>query len=247
MIKGLLSGICPTFNRPELLGRAIKAFERQTYKNKFLVIIDDLGQYNNQRGDCWELISFPRRVLSLSEKNNIAAALAPRNVWGYFKYDDDDFMSPWALEALADALTRGPFVQPRRAIDYFGRWVVVETFKKGRPNFCPICYHGQWAYRRELFAEIGGYRPEGKLDDDADIEKRIREMGISSTDVNWKRFKPFYWYNRLLLNRISEKGGARKSYWNMEIDVPFIGKVPVWKDNSDWERKTPTKIISRPW
>jgi glycosyltransferase involved in cell wall biosynthesis len=259
----LICAICPTFNRPQWLGRAIRAFEKQTYENRFLVIIDDAGQYENQKGDRWELISIPRRVLSLGEKRNIGASLAPRDTWAYAVWDDDDLYMPWHLEALVEALSRGLFIQPRYAIDFWhSRWVQVETFcrpkpfrtkGKRRPNRGGgdihsnwFCYHGCWGYTRDLFTRVGGYRNLFATDDcdfqDRLIALRVRSIGFSN------KFKPSYFYNRPLLDRISEnqKRIGLAAYWN-DSQIPYVGKVPEWTDESEWDREIPSEIIPRPW
>lgn len=239
----LICAFTPTYNRPELLGRMIKCFERQTYANRYLIILDDGGQYENQKGDRWELISLPRRILSLGEKNNVAISLAPRHTWGLAKMDDDDFYAPWHLEAIAEALTRGCFVQPRLAIDHInGKWTIVKTFGRDKNKGA---YHGCWGFTRELFVEVGGYRPE-YAGDDQELQRRLwREYEVDSVDTH-KRYKPSYWYNRKLEQRISERGNNADAYFTKEI-VPYVGKVPEWTDETDWERPIPQKVIGRPW
>lgn len=242
----MICAICPSCNRPELLGRAIRAFEKQTYKNKFLIIVDDIGQYDNQSGNQWQLVSFPRRCLSLGEKNNLCASLAPREVWAYAKWDDDDIYMPWHLEALADAMNSGGrFVQPRRVCDFWhGKWTQVETFHKRNKNH--FCYHGAWGYTRELYAELGGYRNR-YAGDDGEFQNRTLDLGILSVDTD-SQFLPSYFYNRPLANRISEVGGSEEAYWNMAPNpVPFVGKVPVWEDDSVFEQPIPKELITRPW
>src|SRR5580765_6828140 len=124
-----ITAFCPTLNRPELLGRLIKCFENQTYQDRELIILDDGGQYENQKGDRWEVVSVPRRFASLGEKNNAAIALADFDTWALAKADDDDIYMPWWLESLVDALKRCEFVQPRHAIDFVeGEWVQSDRF-----------------------------------------------------------------------------------------------------------------------
>lgn len=253
-MNGLVCAICPTFNRPELLSRAIRSFEKQTYDNRYLIIVDDLGQYENQAGDRWELISIPRRFLTLGEKRNFAAALAPRDTWAYAVWDDDDLYMPWHLEAVAKALSKGLLVQPRHAVDYWnGRWVVVETFNKRRaarprhPSSNFFCYHGCWGYTRELFKEVGGYRP-CYADDDIDFQHRLISMGVKSVGF-CAEHPPSYFYNRNHTVRISELGKNEQGYWTTMCDAiaSYVGKVPKWLDDSEWDRDIPSEVIQRPW
>lgn len=241
----LLCGFTPTCNRPELLGRMIKCFSRQTYENRFLVILDDLGQYDNQSGDRWELVSVRRRILSLGEKNNCAVAMAPRDTFALVKMDDDDFYAPWHFEAMAEALERGDLVQPRHAIDFVdGRWVVSETYNRRFEDH--FAYHGTWAFRRSLFERVGGYRPR-YAGDDGELQERLLALGVRSVDVDQK-YPVSYWYNRGLPGRISERGGSEQAYWESAPAEPkWVGKVPEWTSNEDWERPIPTERIARPW
>jgi len=71
-----LAAVCCTFRRPHLLGELIESFLRQDYPRELreLIILDDAGDYDNQQGDGWQLISMPRRFRSLGEKRNAAGA-----------------------------------------------------------------------------------------------------------------------------------------------------------------------------
>lgn len=240
----LICAICPTCNRPELLGRAVRAFEKQTYENRFLIIVDDLGQYKNQSGDRWQLVSFPQRILTLGEKNNVCASLAPRETWGYAKWDDDDLYMPWHLEAMAEALSRGRFVQPRYAIDFWNhKWVVTETYSRKKPNH--YCYHGCWGYTRELYASVGGYRNR-YAGDDGELQSRLLEMGIHSVGFD-EGFKPSYWYNRPLSNRISELGNTEEVYWNIGHNSSYVGDVPKWTGDDIFQQEIPMEVVKRQW
>ena len=244
MSDPLICAFTPTCNRPELLSRMIACFEKQTYQNRHLIILDDLGQYENQQGDRWELISIPRRILSLGEKNNCCLAMAPRETWGYAKMDDDDVYLPWHLEAIAGALHRGPFVQPLRAIDYIdGKCVVVDTFGKDPTKGA---YHGCWGFTRDLIERTGGYRPE-YAGDDQEFQKRLNQQSITSVDTNCL-YKPSYFYNRPLPGRISEAGGSAQAYWNMGSDRwHYVGKLPPWTGEEVWNWPVPTEHVKRPW
>jgi len=239
-----ITAFCPTLNRPDLLPRLIKCFEHQTYQNRELIILDDGGQYSNQKGDRWELISVPRRFRSLGEKNNAVMALASFDSDAIAKADDDDIYMPWWLESLADALSRNEFVQPRIAIDFVkGAWVQSETFNRKSGRFA---YHGCWAYRRSLIEKVGGYRPE-YAGDDQEFDRRMRSLGIRSVGIDEKRFKPFYWYNRPLPGRISLRGGSKQAYIETGHTVPWVGTIPEWTGEKAWEREIPTKLVERGW
>lgn len=239
-----ITAFCPTLNRPDLLPRLIKCFEHQTYKERELIILDDGGQYENQKGDRWEIVSVPRRFRSLGEKNNAVMALASWDSEGLAKADDDDIYMPWWLESIAEALSHAPVCQPRRAIDFVdGKWTQIETFNRRDPN--RFAYHGCWGYRRSLIEETGGYHPE-YAGDDQEFDRRLKRAGTKSAGLASK-FPPFYWYNRPLSGRISERGGSLQAYKDTGLEVPFVGFLPEWKGSPDWERAIPDTLIERGW
>lgn len=233
--------VCITCNRPQLLGRLIKCFERQDHQNRWLVIVDDLGQYDRQAGDRWQLYSEHTMFPTLGEKRNFATSLLPTDVEAVAVADDDDFFSPWWLSSLAAALERHEWVQPRHAIDYVGgERVVVETFSRRHPE--QVAYHSCWAYWRELFLRHGGY-PAINCGEDWELNRRWKAAGLVSGDIEGP---PFYTYNRIYQGlRISELGAGHGPRLKMASDAPWIGTVPVWTDESDWQLPIPTKTLVR--
>jgi len=233
-----------TCNRPHLLSRVIRCFERQTYpaKDRYLIVLDDLCQYDNYKGDRWEMISLPRRILSLGEKNNAAIAMMPPETEAIAKMDDDDFYYPHMMAAQAEALMRGEWVQPRHAIDHVdNEWVQIETFNRQFPE--KHAYHGGWAYTRELFVRLGGYGAD-YAGDDGPLQERWLAGGAASVDIVGP---PYYRYNRPLPNRISMIGPDRDAYEKCGAGAQFVGKIPEWTDETDWNTPIPEKIIQRGW
>lgn len=53
MSKPLVTCVCPTYKRPQLLQNALACFLAQEYERKHLVILDDAGQFCEQSGDDW--------------------------------------------------------------------------------------------------------------------------------------------------------------------------------------------------
>ena len=47
--KPLISVVIPTYNRPELLKKAIQSVVDQTYKNYEIIIVDDSSIKNNEK------------------------------------------------------------------------------------------------------------------------------------------------------------------------------------------------------
>jgi len=242
-----ITAITMTCNRPKLLSRLIRCFERQTHPDRELVILDDLGQYEHQSGDRWHLLSIPRRFRSLGEKRNAVAALASPDSEAIALWDDDDLYLDDALEAVDEALQRGPWLQPRQAYDYDeqGRLILTETFSRDDP--WRFAYHASWAYRREFFAR---YRA-CYAGDDYEMEQRLRLAGETSVDIQGP---PYYVYNRIKRHmevpvRISEPGlDGPEAYYAMGNRAPYFGLVPLWGDDySDWHQPWPTQVTPRSW
>jgi hypothetical protein len=148
-----IAAVCCTFLRPRQLGHLIHCFLRQDYpaEKRELVILDDAGQYGNQEGDGWRLVSTPHRFPTLGEKRNAAAALVSEDVEALAVWDDDDFYLPWALRACAVALNVAPWSRPS---------LVLHPQEDGslRQHQTGGLFHGGWAYAREVFRQVGGYR-----------------------------------------------------------------------------------------
>lgn len=184
--------ICPTYNRPKELGRLIECFNRQTYENRELVILDDGGQYPSQpSGDRWRVVSVPKRFPSLCAKRNACAALTKAD---YLQVaDDDDLYLPWALAAMAKALDAHEWVQPREAFEFDGKVITrTKTDTPYLPSYC--AHHGNWGYRRSAFVEIGGYPPG--CDDDAIAIKFRRRFGAPGDTLCDEFPDPAYIYSR---------------------------------------------------
>lgn len=260
----LIAGYCPTLNRPALLARAIACWEAQTYSSRWLIIVDDSGQYDHQRSDegKWEIISLPRRIRSLGEKNNVAMSLAPFDAFGYCKIDDDDAFSPWHVEAISEALSRAEIVQPRKAMDYVnGEWLVTKTHSKA--NFSSkvssidvdFAYHASWGMRRSFYEKMRGYAPEF-AGDDTELERRRREMKIQSVGYDSK-YPPSYWYFSNYYKahpealggspvNISRRGGSKQVYMSTPTG-PYVGKLPRYEGPEVWNWQIPEKVIPRRW
>ena len=63
-----IAAVCVTYLRPVGLGRMLACFLQQDYPDRELVILDDAGQYDDQEGDRWRLVSVSKRYPTLGEK-----------------------------------------------------------------------------------------------------------------------------------------------------------------------------------
>jgi hypothetical protein len=191
--------VCPTYKRPQLLGRAIHCFLQQTHPDCYLVVLDDAGQYSCQEHHNWTLISTSRRYKSLGGKRQAGINMLPKNCDGYMCWDDDDVYFPHAVASVSRALERGAWAQCRVVWETSGHETLVKTeaFTRRRYGTHPVWgYGGCWAYRLEEHRQVGGYPddPARSSNDDVDLANtffgRFGESVDSSVDGPW------YWYCR---------------------------------------------------
>ena len=181
-----LAALCCTFRRPHTLGQLVESFLRQDYPSELreLVILDDAGQYENQSGDGWRLVSIPTRFRSLGEKRNACAALASPDVDGFLVADDDDIYLPHWFRATADALAKADWSRPGL--------VLLEDGDGFREVESEGLYHGGWAFRKDAFYRVRGYGPHNN-GEDQELAGRLHKAGVTVHDP-CEHHEPFYIY-----------------------------------------------------
>lgn len=183
-----IAAVCCTYLRPKQLGHLIRCFELQDYPaaKRELVILDDAGQYHNQQGHRWRLISTDRRLPTLGEKRNAATALVSDDVEAVAVWDDDDLYLPWALRASVAALKLAPWSRPS---------LVLHPQQDGSlgQHQTGGLFHGGWAYARKVFQQVGGYPPINNGEDQG-FARRMNLARIKETDPIQLGLKPFYVY-----------------------------------------------------
>ena len=181
-----IAAVCCTYLRPRHLGWLIKCFLEQDYPDRELVILDDADQYDNQRGDRWELVSVKRRFRSLGEKRNAAIAITSPDATALAVWDDDDLYLPWALSASASALKVAPWSRPSLVLHQRADGKLKQHKTGG-------LFHGGWAYTREAFERAGGYPPIDNGEDQA-FARRLQRAETKQADPCRLGFQPFYVY-----------------------------------------------------
>ena len=136
----------PTYGRRQsLLNNAIACFAKQTHKDKFLLIYDDLGSLSNATCDLPNvaIMSTPKRSASLGEKyNEMIRFLDGRDYDAVAVLDDDDvYFSKW-LEFHSEALKTSGWSKPSRILSAYHNPPKEEN-ASGR-------FHGSIAISREL-------------------------------------------------------------------------------------------------
>ena len=223
-----LAALCCTYLRPDGLGQLIECFKRQDYPAELreLVILDDAGQYENQSGEGWRLISVPSRFHSLGEKRNACAALASTDVEGFLVADDDDIYLPHWFRTQAEALSKADWSRPGL--------VLLEHADGLREGETGGLYHGGWAFRRSAFYKVVGYGPHNN-GEDQELAGCLSSLAITECDP-CKFADPFYVYridnNSYHLSYMDDPG-----YRNLGSNDDHDGKtkIPVgW--SRDWDR-----------
>ncbi|MFQ3592162.1 MAG: glycosyltransferase [Gemmataceae bacterium] len=181
-----LAALCCTFHRPHLLGQLIESFLRQDYPRHLreLVILDDAGQYENQAGEGWRLISLPARFCTLGEKRNACAALAAPDAEGFLVADDDDVYLPHWFSTQAEAMKRADWSRPSLVLLAHGDGL--------KEHDTGGLYHGGWALRRSAFDAVRGYAALNN-GEDQDLAKRLHDAKVSICDP-CEFARPFYHY-----------------------------------------------------
>jgi len=231
-----IAAVCCTYKRPEALRNLLGCFLAQDYENRELVILDDAGQYDDQRGDRWRLVSVPDRYPTLGEKRNAAAALVSDDVDAMAVWDDDDVYLPWALSACVAGLKQARWVRPGKIL--IARGGVLRQYKTWNGDSRCKLFHASWAFDRKLFHEMHGYGKVSNGEDQA-FAKRLVMYGVKDADPLALGYRP---YAVISWDHVPE-GVAPKLSWMeagswkrlAELPSPYIpgmidAKEPDWFD-----------------
>ena len=103
----LVSCLCVTEGRAAFMPWLLWSFDRQSYPNKELVVVDSSPQPLISRGSDVRVITAPTGS-SVASKRNVALAAARGAIVAWF--DDDDWQHPQRLENTAAAVVAGAAV-----------------------------------------------------------------------------------------------------------------------------------------
>lgn len=223
-----ISALCCTYRRRGLLQRMLQCWELQDYpRDKCeLIILDDSGDYPNQQGENWQIVSFPRRFTSLGEKRNASAALANQNADAFAIWDDDDIYLPNAMSTLAHGLESGEWVRPSQVL-YLKYDSSQQNYYYQRHETGGL-YHGSWAFTRGLFRKVGGYGYESGPEDQK-LMYRMEATGTVSVDPLDDNHLPYYVYgqdrNSLHISAYLNGKDNGERAWEVCGAVPSLGSV----------------------
>lgn len=176
-----------TYNKPPkstvLVDEAIECFLRQDYPLKELIILNDTpGQTLKLQHPYPDvhLINLPRRVRTLGEKVNVAAALSYGDLM--MRWDDDDIHLPWRISYTVKNIGNADYWKPAR-----GWWS-----SNGKLELI-AGFMGACCFRRDAFNKIGGYPAVG-VGEDQQFEARLHQAGCSTKIHQVADDEAFYIY-----------------------------------------------------
>ena len=250
-----------TYGRPHLLPRVIYSFTHQTYQNRHLIIVDDGGQYGNQTGDKWELISLRERFPSLGAKRNFIARLAAeRGADAVMPVDDDDIPLAWHTEASAAALEKAEWSRPSQILSncYHGHRLEDGIF---RANYTghksdqtkERMYHPCWAIKLNAFERVDGYPAEKSGNEDQGLMWALEAATVTQVDyIDDCGFQPSYIYtwgaagNISGFLRVGDPAGA--DAWKKTRRELKPARIIPWIPSFNW--KSPvilSGVLPRPF
>lgn len=162
----LVSCLCLTYARPQLLREAVWCFLQQDYPHKELVVVNDhpepIAMEREYPGV--RLLNLPERLPNLGQKRNLSV----QEAWGEILliWDDDDLYLPWRISETVRHLEASPSIwayKPTKA------WA--STNNQGYA-LARNLFHSQAGFRREAFTALGGYA-QMNSGQDLEFERRI--------------------------------------------------------------------------
>lgn len=235
--RPLVSVIVPVYNAEKYLARCLDSIVGQTYRNLEIILVND-GSTDRSGDVCLQYARSDPRIRLFSQENQ--GLSAARNTGldhmagEYIHFvDADDYISPYMIETLLDALLRYDvlvavcdYVPVEDSDDH----AALDTVPAGQADFCKKMGRDEvfdtmgtpqigrfvtaWAkiYGKEIFETLR--YPVGRIYEDDFLFHRIYSQSDAVCYVNLK----LYAY-RQSLNSITRKDGVRCIYSKDLIDM----------------------------
>ena len=183
MRLGKAFGFMPTLGRPHLVEEVIWMWERQSYPDKELLVYDTGNQMPQIIGSCWRIVHQGECPTSMGTTCN--AGIRMSDAPYILRIDDDDAYAPWHVEAIVEALQKSPWACPHTVWDWqYGEPLLCRTYRKDTTD---IAYAGTWAFTREAFEAVGGYREDCFREEECEFRTRLHnKFGPPSDSVSVK-------------------------------------------------------------
>lgn len=161
----------PTLGRPHMIEEAITMWSLQTYQDRELLIYDTANQMPQQQGDRWRIVHQGECPTSMGTTCNQGIRMSDSPL--ICRWDDDDHYFPWHLEAIVEALRDHHWACPHAVWDcQFGPMELRRAYRESRgPR--DVAYAGAWAFRRDAFESIGGYRETMVKEQELEFRNRL--------------------------------------------------------------------------
>jgi GT2 family glycosyltransferase len=175
----LISVVLPTFNGERYLEQAAASCLNQTYRNLELIIVDDASTDNTPEIIA-RLAASDSRIVVIrhAENRKLPASLNTGFAKARGEYltwtSDDNYYHPAALRTLAEILRKKPEVDI-----VYSDYLLIDDLNKeiGKVFVSPAeglgfkgnCIGACFLFRREVFAQLGGYDEKYYLAEDYDF------------------------------------------------------------------------------
>jgi len=152
MSKPLVSCLCITYNRPQLLKEAVYFFLAQEYENKELIIVNDQKEiFYKCDVPQVKIYNFTTRFPSLGEKRNHAKKLASKDSKYIFWIDDDDVYYPDFLPHMVGEHEKKPNVDVLKPeITHFSTNNMISQFKSRNVGFPTASFTKEFSDRQDF-------------------------------------------------------------------------------------------------
>ncbi len=149
----LVTVLCPTYKRPQLLANAIACFQASNYpaERRRMLIFDDANQIAPQSKNGWEVRRYRQRFPSLPHKYNAMVAASDPQTDIYVLFDDDDVYLPHHISAHVKAILNGQ--------SGWSKPTQVRSVYTGKPDIEAANgrFHGSIAVSRATMQRVGGW------------------------------------------------------------------------------------------
>jgi len=235
MTSMLFSIIIPTYNRSNVIGRAIESVLNQTYQNWELIIVDDskesqaetINSFNEQRIK----YIFRGAKLGVGSARNLGAAHGKGDYLIFL--DDDDSITTNYLSDFYDLITKTEYPVD---ICYCGMKIVdghktnsILSSKSIVKSKRGVILAGAWTIRSEFFKSIGGYDNEFLFGESAEF---LLRCGYQNPQIS-------YTDNLNIIRIIEDSAGASKNLQN----IIESNKLMLVKHQSYFDQNKEVKIF----
>ncbi len=237
MTKPKLLVLCPTYGRePSVIENSIQCFLTQTYKDSYLLIYDDLGNYPTIQHPRYRIVSSSSREPSLPAKYNSMLELANKENIEYDAvcvWDDDDVYLFRYLEWTACIFNLGfKISKPSKVLSTYSGFE--EELGKGR-------FHGSLSIHKSIVESLGGWiQTDDKLFDQFMINESITAAGGDNRVGDPCMFGPpqyvFRWNDSGASHTQHVMSEENSKTWYQHVKKDFTNPVedlsPKWDESA---------------